>query len=177
MATHRRPKGTYTRPTADFFIDVACTVGGVFAAAAGSGAALDLYNNAADGSSLHVYNVWVGNDAGQLYGVTAIHGHGANFLLNGATVVVPGPTPWGQLYYDTVAAGFAGTFFPVGGTLLDRLFGNNVAGTVDSWSTGGPICVLSPGYSLRVYESVGSAQTGINPLAVSFYYLQIRDQG
>jgi hypothetical protein len=177
MATYRRPKGSYSRPSPDFFIDSACTVGGVASAAAGTGAVLDLYNNASDGSSLHVYNVWVGNDASELYGLTALHGHGGTWLANGVTVIVPGPAPWGQLYADTIAAQWPGTFFPVGTTIGDRLFMNNVAGSQDTWRTGGPICVLSPGYALRVYKSAGAGTTGTNPMAVSFYYLQIRDQG
>jgi hypothetical protein len=177
MATYRRPKGSYTRPTPDFFINSACTVGGVTSAAAGTGAALDLYNNALDGSSLHVYTVWVGNDASELYGITALHGHGGTFLANGVSVIVPGPTPWGQLYVDTVPAQWSGTFYPAGTSLSDRLYMNDVAGSQDRWHTGGPICVLSPGYALRVYGATGSGTTGTSPVAVSFYYLQIRDQG
>lgn len=177
MGTHRRPKGSYTRPTPDYFTDRAATVGGVFSSTAGHGAVLDLFNNATEGSNLHVYNVWVGNDAGQLYGMTTINGHGANFLSNGVTVIVPGPTPWGQLYYDTIGPIWSGTFFPVGGNFSDRLYGNDVAGVVDQWNVPGPLCVLYPGYSLRVYEVAGSGETGTNPFAVSFYYLQIPDAG
>jgi len=177
VATHRSPKGSYTRPTPDFFIDRACTVGGVYSPVPAVGAALDLYNNATEGSNLHVYKVFVGNDGSELYGITAIHGHGANFLQNGATVIVPGPTPFGQLYYDTVPAQWTGFLYPNNTALSDRLYGDNTAGSTDQWYAQGPICVLSPGYSLRVYVSTGTTVTSATPIAVSFYYLQLRDQG
>ena len=174
MPTYRRPKGSYTRPTPDFFSDRAATVGGVYVAAAPNGVVFDLYNNATDGSALHVWKFWVGNEAGEAYGVTRIHGHGANFLQNSVPVFTDGPQLPGQLYQDTIAPLFTGIPAPPGFVQSDAFIGDNVAGTVDIYGSPGPLCVLAPGYSLRVYGITGTGYINPTQIGVTFYFLAIR---
>ena len=69
MATYRQPKGTYTRPSTDFFAE-RCATGGVFwNANFNKSAVVELYNDATDGSYLHLYRLWVSVDAGGAYWV------------------------------------------------------------------------------------------------------------
>lgn len=178
MPTNRSPKGSYVRPTADFYIDQAATVGGFFYPSSAVAAVLDLFNNAQDGSNLHVYKVWVGNDAAGLYGMTRLQGHGATFLSNAFPVVITAATLPGQLYQDEIAAQFSGSFFPKDTPFSDAFIADNEAGSQDTWSAAGPICVIPPGFSMRVYPFVGSGQTGGGQLiTATFYYIVLKDRG
>lgn len=178
MPTNRSPKGSYVRPTADFYIDQAATVGGCFWPSTAIAAVLDLYNNAIDGSNLHVYKVWVGNDAAGLYGMTRISGHGGNFLQNAIPVVITAPTLPGQLYQDTISPQYSGFEFPKDTALNDAFIGDNEAGSEDTWYAPGPICVIPPGFSMRVYPFVGSGQSGGGGLITcTFYYVVLKDKG
>jgi len=173
MATYRRPKGSYVRATPDFFGDRAATVGGVYVVAPPDGVVFDLFNNASDGSYLYVYELWVGNEAGEAYGVTRLKGHGANFLQNAVPVFTDGPTLPGELYQDTIGPLFVGIPAPPGFVHSDALIGDNVAGSVDIYSTVGPLCVLTPGYSLRVYAITGTGYINPTQLGCSFYFLAL----
>lgn len=178
MGTWRTPKGSYFRSTGDFFIDRAATVGGYYRPSATRATTIDLYNNAQDGSTLHVYRVWVGNDASAEYGMTKLFGHGANFLQNAVPVVTGNPTLPGQAYWDTIPPQYVPTFSPTDTPLSDAFIADNEAGSQDAWATPGPICVLPPGYSMRAYSFIGSNQVGGgNVLAVTFYFLAMPDRG
>lgn len=178
MATRRKPKGSYVRETGDFYIDRAATVAGWFWPSTALATCIDLYNNAKDGSNLHVYRVWVGNDASGIYGMTRIEGHGANFLQNGVPVVITGPSLPGQCWYDTLPPQYTGFFFPKDTPFSDAFFADNEAGSQDTWQAPGPICVIPPGFSMRAYAMVGSGQSGGGGMmAVTFYYVVLPDRG
>jgi hypothetical protein len=177
MGTWRRPKGTYVRPTADWFTDRAATVGGAFDPNAVLATTLDLYNNATDGTNLHVYRLWGFNDAAGHYGVTTLKGHGANFMRNASPVIVGNPILPGQLYQDTIPPQYSGFLFPFDTPFSDVLFADNEAGSQDTFAAPGPICVIPPGYSLRVYSLCGSGQTHGQMMTASFYFLALPDSG
>lgn len=178
MPTNRTPKGSYVRSTADFYIDQAATVGGVFWPSTAVVTVLDLFNNAQDGSNLHVYRVFVGNDAAGWYGMTRLQGHGANFLTNSFPVVITGASLPGQLYQDTIAPQYPDQPFPKDTALFDAFIGDNEAGTEDMWNAPGPICVIPPGFSMRVYPFVGANQTGGGgQMSATFYYVVLKDRG
>jgi hypothetical protein len=173
----RNPLGVYVRQTPDWFLRRCATVGGAFWPSAQVGAALDLYNNAQDGSLLHVYRVFVFNDAGAEYGMTRIQGHGANHLMDAVPIVITAPGLPGQLWQDTVPAQFAGNQFPKDTAFSDAFMGNNVAGSMDDWHDDGPICVIPSGFSLRVYGFAGAAQVGGTYMNATFKYAVLSDQG
>lgn len=178
MPTNRTPKGNYVRSTGDFYINQAATVGGAYNPSASVAAVLDLYNNASDGSNLHVYRIFAGNDAAGWYGITELSGHGANLMCNAFPVVIGGPQLPGQLYYDTIDPQFSGgPGFPTDTPFSDVLFMDNEAGSMDIWSGPGPIKVIPPGYSLRVYGFTSSTFTAGQEMVASFYYVVLPDRG
>src|ERR1700681_1535021 len=66
----RKPSGVYVRQTPDWFLS-RCAIGGVFyISTVGMMSGIDLFNNANDGSNLHIYRLWVQNDAEGFYNVT-----------------------------------------------------------------------------------------------------------
>ena len=178
MPTNRSPKGNYVRSTGDFYVSQSATVGGVYWPSATLVTVLDLYNNAADGSNLHVYRVFVGNDAAGWFGMGRLAGHGANFLTNAYPVVITGPTLPGQLYQDTIAPQYVTEPFPKDQALFDAFIGDSEAGEEVRWSAPGPLCVIPPGFSMRVYPFVGSNQVGGGGMmSCTFYYVVLKDRG
>lgn len=178
MATNRSPKGNTIRPVGDWYTDRAATVGGAYNPSASVAAVLDLYNNASDGSNLHVYKIFVGNDAAGWYGITQLSGHGGNHVADGFPVVIGGPQLPGQLYQDTISPQWSGgPGFPVDTAFGDVLFMDNEAGSMDVWSAPGPIKVIPLGYSLRVYAFTSSTFSAGQLMVASFYYLALPDRG
>jgi hypothetical protein len=170
----RKPKGSYTRHTTDWFLD-RCAIGGVFYnSTVGKMPAIDLFNNAQDGSNLHIYRLWVGNDAGFFYLVTRQSGS-----LNGTPVapfpvIASGAALPGIISYADVPNFPSPIPAPYG--VGAYIAANNEAGSLDPFEAGGPICVLIPGTSLRVTwgsQAVGSGAA----LGVTFYYAALADQG
>src|ERR1700739_3036794 len=143
MATVRRPKGSYSRPTTDFFIE-RCMVGGFFhVPATGNSSIAELYNNATDGSSLHVYKIWTQNDAGGGYWITRQPGTIGGTSVPTYPVVTGYPTRPGLFSYADAAA--VNWLQPGGFTMPAFIGGNNEAGSQDAFYAPGPICVLQPG--------------------------------
>src|SRR5215472_3253738 len=104
MGTFRRPKGSYVRPSADFYILDSSSVGGIITVVSPPVPSLDLFNNATDGTLLHVYEVIVGAQGYGPYAIVPIKGHGANFIVSATPVVADEAQPWGQLYWDSQTA-------------------------------------------------------------------------
>jgi hypothetical protein len=174
VGTWRRPKGSYVRPTGDFFIDRAATVGGFFVPSALLNTSLDLYNNATDGSNLHVYRLWVHNDAETLYFATRVKGHGATLMQNAVPVVVGAGALPGQLYYDTQPQ--LGATFPVDTPLSDAYYFGDESGFQAGFAAPGPLAVILPGFSFRVQTALKAAITG-NLLVATFYFVALPDTG
>jgi hypothetical protein len=179
MATRRTPKGSYVRATGDFFIERCATVGGAYNPSAVGAAVLDLFNNAVDGSNLHVYRIFVGDDAAGWYGITTLSGHGANFMQNAVPVVTGAARLPGQLYWDVIPPQYTATAgaLPVNIPFSDVLFMDNEAGSMDIWTGQGPISVIKPGYSLRVYALCSTTFTAGQMIVASFYYAALPDLG
>lgn len=174
MATYRRPKGSYTRATPDFFSDRAATVGAFYWPSTVLSTTFDLFNNARDGSSLHLWAAFVGNDAAGLYSATQIKGHGGTLAANATAVITASAQLPGQLYIDTQAPQFSTLPWD-----KDTIFANpwvldNEAGSLDDLHSGGPICIIQPGYSFRVFPLCSSAQTTAPVMAVTFYFLALQ---
>jgi hypothetical protein len=174
MATTRKPKGSYSRPTTDFFI-ANCMIGGVvFIATTNNSAVIELYNNAQDGSALHLYKLWVQNDASGVYWVTRQTGTQGGTQVQAYPVISSGAALPGIINYATAAA--VDWLAPPPFVQPAYIAGDNEAGSQDEYSAPGPICVLIPGDSLRVFSpSIGSASSGF--AAVTFYWAAFRDLG
>jgi hypothetical protein len=174
MPTWRRPKGTYTRHTTDWLISQ-CMIGGTFyLSSTGVSAAIELYNNAADGSSLHVYKVWAGNGAQGPYYFTRQPGTmGGTTVPSYPVVSQSGPGPGVISYADAPAVPF-----PKNGPIAfpGYIVLQNYAGDTDIVSADGPICVLLPGDSLRGIN-IAASTAGGSYFAVTFYWAAIRDIG
>jgi hypothetical protein len=172
MATNAVPKGTYVKGPCQFNIDKLAIAGATFQTAPdGPDVTIDLFNNATDGSYLHVYKVWVFNDAQGMYVMNPLQGHGANLVGGAFPVRFDQPQPWGAIFQDSVANPFstdtviptaapAGAYF-IGGT--DSESNSNV------WPPG-PLAVIPPGFSLRVRSYISSFFQD-HGIAVTFYYV------
>jgi len=174
VATYRRPKGSYTRPTTDFFID-RCVIAGVwFTPALTFGGSIELYNNAADGSNLHLYRLWTQNDAAGGYYVTRQTGTQGGTAVQTFPVISSGAALPGIVNY----AAIAGTAYPLHGpfVLSGYMAMDNEAGSQDTFGADGPLCILVPGDSLRVIQPFGSA-IDQGTVAATFYWAAIRDTG
>jgi hypothetical protein len=174
MATYRRPKGSYSRPTTDFFLSQ-CMIGGVYYYPTnGSGGTIELYNNATDGSALHVYRIWSANDASGPYFITRQQGSMGGTPVPSYPVVSQGAPQPGLISYADSAAPY--TFPPYATAQPAFIATDNEAGTTDEWGADGPICVLMPGDSLRVINNLaGVGSAGF--IAATFYWAALRDVG
>ena len=174
MATYRQPKGTYTRPSTDFFAE-RCATGGVFYKSnLGKSAAVELYNDATDGSYLHVYRVWIQNDAGGGYWVFRQDGTmGGTSVPTYPIISNVGLLPGRISYAD---ADNINWIAPTPFVLAGYFAGNNEAGTQDTYSAPGPVCILAPGASLRALAPAGGP-TDFGIMAANFYWAALHDRG
>jgi hypothetical protein len=150
-------------------------IGGVYYnAPAGFSSQIELFNNATDGSALHVYRAWVATDASGLYWMTRQQG-------------TLGGTPVPSYPIVSNAAALAGLINYANGPEFDWLIpgplavpgyiaADNEAGSLDKWDAPGPICILMPGYSLRVFlPCPHNTAEGIG--AATFYWAVLHDPG
>jgi hypothetical protein len=174
MSTTRKPKGSYSRQTTDFFIDQ-CMIGGVvFRPANGNSGVVELFNNAVDGSALHLYKLWVQNDASGLYWVTRQTGTQGGTPVQSYPVVSSGALLPGLINYASAAQVDWDT--PAEFVQPAYIAGDNEAGSQDTFSAPGPICVLVPGDSLQVFSpSISAIAAGF--CIVTFYWAVFRDLG
>jgi hypothetical protein len=177
MGTTRRPKGTYVRPASDFFIHDTAMVGATYLSNAHLDAAIELFNNATDGSYLHVYKVMLGNDGQGWYLGSIYHGNLGSNATQPFSVVSNRARPWGMLYAGDLAPLYPGSN-PVSGSFFSGyLAGESFGGSSDQWMAPGPIAVLAPGYSLQYRSNIGTLSTGGGILDCTFYYMDVPDQG
>lgn len=181
MGTHRTPKGSYVRPTADFYIDRAASAGALVSVVQTNIVpCIDLYNNATDGSYLHVYGVNMSTGGAGPAALRRLSGHGANLLGGNTPVIITAGALPGVLYWDKTAATviWPSGVAPDGGTDVAPYYFNDLTSAVDYFNFGGPLCVIPPGYSLRALITVGfTTGTTTYVLAASFYWCAIPDRG
>jgi len=179
VGTFRTPKGSYVRQTPDWYIHDGSSIGGIVTVVSPPVPSLDLFNNATDGTLLHVYQVIVGAQGYGPYALMTLKGHGANFITGAFPVVADDALPWGQLYWDSqtaVQTWVSGT--PANGSNYGSAYALDATGsTIDSLQTPGPISVLPPGYSLRVWYPINFGTGTIGTLSASFRYVEIQDRG
>lgn len=179
MGTNRRPKGSYVRPTPDWYILEGASAGAIVNVTSPPVPAIDLFNNSTDGTFLHVYEVWVGAQNYGPYAIVAVNGHASTFIANAKPIVVGTAQPWGALYWGSLTADatwVSGT--PANGFNYGSDYAtDNPDGTVDRWRSSGPIKVLPPGYSLRVWYPINFGSGTVGTISASFRYIQVHDRG
>jgi len=107
---------------------------------------LDLYNNATDGSNLHLYYLVIFNDAQGMWAGNPHYGHGANFVANALPVITGAPSPPGQVYQDVVGSSFSGSnTIPNVTPLSFALMGGEETGSCPRVAPPGPLSVILPG--------------------------------
>ena len=164
----RKPVGTQTRPTADWFAGETATCGGLARAAAATGIQISLFNDAPAGQYLWVWEVDVYNDAEGPYRLDEFEGSGSTFLQQGVYVMAGRGGAFGQTYVDNAA--FIASIVPNGTSYASAMYAGDEAGTDTCFRAPGPRKVLPPGYSWAVINEWGAGAGNGATLGVTFYY-------
>jgi hypothetical protein len=172
VATTRKPKGSYSRNTPDWFVDNACVVAGAFSNVGTGDVAFDLFNNSNVGEYLHVYRLYVFNDAQGEWGWDAINGHAGTFVTNGFAVLDSGRQMPGALYQSVQTSLFStDTPFPPTAQGARGWVGDET-GTLPDIGFDAPIQIISPGNSMRVRTRISSFFGSLGLSATFFYVVQ-----
>lgn len=171
----RQPRGAYVRTTPDRFL-ARTAIGSMFRASTlGTVPAIGLFNNAVDGSSLHIYALWTFGDAEgpQLWN---IQGSATGTLFGPCTAIITGAAgPPGQLWFED-RPGVSGSPLPVDTNYGGYITAGDESGAMSSFTPNGPLCVLKPGYALYCSQFY-SYPPDPQQLAVTFYYVWLQDLG
>lgn len=165
MSRFRKPHGAYVRDTQDWFADRRMGGGFYLTAPAGQKPSVSLFNDAADGSMLHVYGFGASTTVAGSQCAVAIRSGVLGSLAAGAAVPM---TPFfasraGNIYTSTdVTVSPDNIIWVIG---LPNQF--------DAWPYTWPLCVLAPGYSLAVRSNANA-----DFITVMFQWLSMGpDQG
>lgn len=106
MSLFRRPRGTYVRPTPDWFSANAAAVFGFGNGGTGSDPAVLLYNNDTLGRSLFVFGFGATNDGSEVVNWSFFNGPGFQLYASGNPFPIDPviAQPVGQLYSGLTAA-------------------------------------------------------------------------
>jgi hypothetical protein len=164
VASHRHPKGTYTRDTIDWFSDRLALAGGINTGTLNQYffSTFSLYNNSNLGESLWVYQVcpcFPGVDftMGDFYSGTFGSLYGAAH-----SQISDGPQPAGQLYVHSVVPPNLQTPNP---DMPNPIITFQQASGVAGIPTANVRLVIRPGLSMRISSLFASIDT-----SCTFYY-------
>lgn len=164
----RKPVGTNSRPTADWFAGSTATAGGLARAAADDAIQISLYNDAPAGQYLWVWWVSVYNDAEGPYRFDEFEGDEGTLLQQGVYVMAGRGAAFGHTSYASPAA--LGPDVPNSSAYASAGYGGDEAGTDTCYRSPGPIKVLPPGYSWAVINEWGNGVANGATLGVWYYY-------
>ena len=154
MATHRKPKGVYTRSTPDWYYDQLAVVSTDAATGGGLDAIRALYNNDTAGRYIHVVGlILTANTADIAIRTGAMQGQFGNPFLSAVPVKTAQPGGPGVITAPTSNLAIAGT-----GLQLENL----AQGIAVSLFPGFPLAVLAPGWSYIIRGGNGVAGTGFS---------------
>lgn len=164
----RKPVGTQTRPTADWFAGQSATAGGL-ARGAGNGAIqISLYNDAPAGQYLWIWDVDVYNDAEGPYRFDEFEGDQGTLLQQGVYVMAGRGAAFGHTSYAAPTA--LGPVVPNSSAYPSAGYAGDEAGTCTCFRNQGPRKVLPPGFSWAVINEWGNGVANGATLGVTFYY-------
>lgn len=170
MATHRNPKGVYSRPTSDFYSDHAAAVGSSFYNGGGVNNYTfyncSLFNNSNTGAYLFIQRIDYFQDGATSALMKFAGGSYGSFVCNGQSAYSDRGTPPGALYVNAVNTGVSVFNTAIGGSGAAGLFGLGEAGSTSSAYFFGHPLVLAPGMSLIIYPNFPGADA-----SVGFYYV------
>lgn len=166
----RKPVGTQTRPTADWFAGQTATAGGLARGSPNSGVQISLYNDAPAGQYLWVWEVYVWNDAEFAYRMDEFEGDQGTLLQQGVYIMAGRGAAFGHSsFIDATNLGF-----PLGppspSSFPSAAYFGEESGTDICYRGPGPRKVLPPGFSLAVINEWGAGVGQGALLAVTFYY-------
>jgi hypothetical protein len=159
VSTFRRPKGTYTRPTPDFFVNT-LSFAGAYQPITGAGfqvfTTISLFNNDNTGRSLLVYFISAFWDGAAVIFSDLFQGTFGSLAATATPVNPLSPTPIGQVFIKattvagsppnpdiTAPTGFLGLGFASAGI-----------------GFGAPLYIVRPGQSLRLSNDQRAQEAG-----------------
>lgn len=160
MKSFRTPKGTYTRPTPDWFTDQLAYVGGFYPDPGGafqSFSTFSLFNNDQIGRSFQVYFLsafW--NGASIILG-DLIPGSFGTLAANASSVNQQVGAPPGALFLKSTVVGGSPSNPDI--TAPTFFFGLGFASAGIGY--GAPLVIIPPGYSFRLSNDFVSAESGL----------------
>lgn len=152
-------KGTWARNSPDWLVENAASVGANNPGLPGLFCCTDLFNDSAAGQYLWVYKVVVGNSGTFSIRVQQVQGNCGGVSGPSYPVVIGSPQLPGTLFINQIASHAAPNTDPY---ITDA----SSAALVDLIDPPGPVCVISPGFSLRLVNN----QTDFGFVAW-FYYV------
>lgn len=163
----RKPVGTNTRPTADWFAGSSASAGALAEGDAAGGVKVSLYNNADAGNYLWIWWFSVFNDAEAPYRSNTTEGVSGTPLGNAKAVTAGNPQPFGQTYWEKIPQ----IPFIINGTAFaDDMYFGDEAGTDTCYRSPGPVAVLPPGFAHNVVNEMGGGPADGAILAVTWYF-------
>ena len=165
----RKPVGTNTLPTPDWFNGSTCMAGGIRVGTPSLGTQLSLYNDAPSGQYLYLYWLGIFNDAEGGFRFATFPGSQGTLLQQGAYVMANRGSAYGGVYYTDVPHNPSD--FPANDTQypgLGYLWDDD--GLSYFLNMGGPISILPPGWSFAVLNEWGGSASFGATLACTFYY-------
>jgi hypothetical protein len=173
MPSSRRPKGTYVRPTMDWFISSSAYIGGLASGDFHSNAPfMSLYNNDTNGGYLYVYRAIISsNEFTQVY-IDQQQGFTVPYDPAPATAT-PTPFPLNPLNASPPGLLAIGNWLPTlrpatAPTQLEAP-GQGIVFSVDSSA---PIWIIPATWTLNVYTISSDDE-----ITATFWYTYLRDQG
>ena len=145
MSKYRRPRGRLIQTTPDWFIDR--MMGGSYNQAlnAASNSFIELYNDANDGSVLHVWSLHIWAQSATTQGNCFLYaGTQGALIANDTFALNPiAPNRFGKIYAGNGSIGLQNKIY--------TMSGNN---TPTDWYQVWPFCTLPPGWGLLVATGV-----------------------
>lgn len=161
MPSHRVPKGTYVRNTADWYTRTCYWGGSSFLSTSGGPpwltAIISLYNDAIDGSYLEVHAFAAANDGGVGTNVDFQPGTTGSFVVQGQPVQFDLPTSFGQIFKQVVSSPTQFGPGPIPNPITALAAGFEGANGM----SGQPYWRVPAGYSLRFGSTENSADISI----------------
>jgi hypothetical protein len=164
----RKPVGTNSRPTADWFAGSTATAGGLARGAAAGGVLISLYNDAPAGQYLWIWDVDVYNDAEGPYRFDEFEGDTGTLLQQGVYTTAGRGAAFGHTSWSEIAA--IAESVPNSTGYAAAGYNGDEAGTTTCFRNQGPRKVLPSGYSWGVFNEWGGGIGNGATLGVTFYY-------
>lgn len=158
----RKPKGSYTRSTPDwFFRQLNWSSGQVNGGGGGAGLSIQLFNNTAISEYYYLHGLKVDSaNFQQLYGQVSAGPFGT-FWQNAYPVVGDQPQPSGQVYTG-------GT--PAGSTLINIPLTWQGDQPTDPWWPDWPIAIIPPGYGFLLFNGFAAGA-----IIATFWWVALTD--